>query len=259
MHITGLCLALFVAVTSSQQAVPPLPEKPAPRRPAAPAVRTTGSSTFAVLVSDPAGAPIGGVKVTVEGPAQRMATTERGRIAFENLPAGTYRFRFERAGFVTLEREIAARGSVPIDVKVTLTPAPEPPPPPPAPEPVAPPPPPPAADVAPLTIDLPAFIEKNYIGREPQKTSSLACGSNATATLLQLHGALAEHTHAEWDEFLYVIAGQGTARITARDQPLSAGVFVMVPRGAAHTLTASGRNPLVMLSIRPGDRCAAPR
>jgi uncharacterized RmlC-like cupin family protein len=272
MQITGFLLAVAVNLASLPQAPPQTPGQTpaqapapaprqtpaqAPRRPAAPA-RTTGPATLAVRVSDPAGAPIGGVTVTVDGAAQRQSTTEHGRIAFENLPVGQYRLRFEREGFVTLERELTARGGAPMDVNVTLTPAPAPPPPPPAPAPAPALPPPPAADVAPLALDLPAFIEKNFVGREGQKISLLACGSGATATLLQLHEPLAEHTHAEWDEFLYVIAGQGMSRIKARDQPLSAGVFVMVPRGVPHALSASGRNPLVLLSIRPGDRCAAP-
>jgi mannose-6-phosphate isomerase-like protein (cupin superfamily) len=269
MPITGILLAALVSVASIPQAAPPTPA-PTPRQPPAqtprqptaqppkrPAARS-GVATLAVRVTDPAGTPVSAVNVTLEGPASRQATTEQGRIAFENLPAGTYRLRFESDGFVTLERELVARGSTPIDVKVTLTPAPEPPPPPPAPVPEPPAPPPPAADVAPLVVDLPAFIEKNFIGREAQKTSALACGSDATATLLQLRDPLTEHTHADWDEFLYVIAGQGTARIQTREQSLTAGVFVMIPRGVAHALSASGRGPLVLLSIRPGDRCPAP-
>jgi mannose-6-phosphate isomerase-like protein (cupin superfamily) len=268
MQMTGLGFAVFVTLASLNQApqqVPqpapkpaPQPAKPVPQQPrTATPSRTTGSATLAVQVSDPAGAPIGGVKVTVDGPTRRQATTERGRIAFENLPAGVYRLRFEREGFITLERELTARGSTPLDVKVTLTPAPEPPPPPPAPVP-EPPPPPPPSDAAPVVIDLPAFIEKNFVGRGAQKISSLACGSGATATLLQLREPLAEHTHTEWDEDLYVIAGQGSVHIAGRDQPLTAGVFVMVPRGTPHALAASGRNPLVLLSIRPGDRCDKP-
>jgi mannose-6-phosphate isomerase-like protein (cupin superfamily) len=234
------------------QTTKPAAQPPAPRA-AAPA-RTTGSATLAVLVSDPSGAPIGGVKVIVDGPTRRQATTEHGRIAFENLAAGLYRLRFERDGFVTLERELTARGGAPIDVKVTLTAAPEPPPPPPAPVPVPPPPPPPS-DAAPVVIDLSAFIEKNFVGRDAQKVSSLACGSGATATLIQLRKPLAEHTHAEWDEFLYVMVGPGTLHLAGRDQPLTPGVFLMVPRGTPHALEASGRNPLVLVSIRPGDRC----
>src|SRR3990172_6169935 len=67
--------------------------------------------------------------VTVEGADKRSARTEAGRIAFENLKAGAYRLRFEREGFVTLERELTARGGAPTDVKVTLAPMPAPPPP----------------------------------------------------------------------------------------------------------------------------------
>src|SRR5215212_2341637 len=141
--------------------------------------RSAGSATFAIMVADPAGAPLGGVKVTLEGPASRSSTTEGGRLAFENLPSGTYRLRFELAGFNTLERDVVARGVAPIDVKVTLTPAPKPPPPPPAPvEPV--PPPAPALGAEPVSVDMTAFIEKNYIGRAAGKTSQLACATGGT-------------------------------------------------------------------------------
>jgi mannose-6-phosphate isomerase-like protein (cupin superfamily) len=206
-------------------------------------------------VSDPAGAPIGDVKVTINGPVSRDAKTERGRIAIENLPAGTYRLRFEREGFVSLEREVTARGSVPIDVKVTLTPLPSPPP---APVPELPAKPPaPALSTAPVTIDMPSFIEKNYVGRSAGKTSALACAAGGAATLMQVKDPLVEHTHADADEFLYTIAGEGSVRAAGRDQPLRAGVFMMVPRGVPHIIVAVTRSPLVLLSIRAGEHCSA--
>lgn len=274
MQITGLFLAALVSFAPVPQATSPAPppaksppaqappqtpppatsqKPPQTRRPAA-AARTRGPATLAVHVADPAGTPIGGVTVTLEGPLQRTATTEGGRIAFENLPTGTYRLRFERAGFVTLERELVARGGAPIDVTVTLTPAPEPPPPPPPAAPA----PPPTADVDPIVVNIPAFAETNSIGRDPEKTSPIGCSNGATATLLQIRGSQAEQTHDDWDEFLYVVKGQGSAHIRGRDQPLTAGVLLMVPRGVARALTASGRNPLVTLSIRPGDHCTPP-
>jgi mannose-6-phosphate isomerase-like protein (cupin superfamily) len=218
--------------------------------------RSGGSATFAISVSDPGGAPLGGVTVTVGGPASRSATTERGRIAFENLPAGMYRLRFEREGFVTLEREVAARGGAPIDVKVTLTPAPKPPPPPPAPvEPV--PPPPPTISADPVSVDMTEFLDKNFVGRAAGKTSQLACSTGGTATLIQLNKPLPEHVHADADEFLYVVAGEGTARAGDKEQRLRTGIFMLVPRGVSHSLAASGRSPLVVLSTRAGERCAA--
>ena len=120
-----------------------------------------------------------------------------------------------------------------MDVKVTLTPAPPPPPPPEAkpapPEPVAPP-----SDLAPVTIDLPSFIEKNYVGRAPGKTSPLACATTGDATLVQLHEPLAEHTHADGDEFLYVIAGEGSARAREGSAPAARRRAVAgAPRDAA--------------------------
>ena len=253
--IATAAVALHAQGQAPTQAQPPT--QPPPQRQPQPQRRATGGpATLAVLVSDPAGAGIGDVKVTMQGAVTREARTEQGRIVFEDVPAGTYRLRFDRDGFISLEREVVARGGAPIDVKVTLTPAPPPPPPPetkpPAPDPV-----PPVADGAPVTIDLPSFIEKNYIGRSAGKTLDLACAATGAATLIQLHEPLAEHTHAKADEFLYVIAGEGTVREGKDQQPLHAGVLILVPRGVAHAVTVTGRNPLVMISIKSGDRCTA--
>ena len=218
-----------------------------------------GSVTFAVLVSDSSGTPLTDVKVTLSGAAERASRTEAGRIVFEGLPAGVYRFRFEKDGFVPFEKELTARGSTPIDVKVTLTAAP----PPPKPvEPVAPPPapaPPPPTDVKPVVLDMPAFIEKNYVGRAAGKTTPLGCSSHGSATLIQINDPIASHAHADADEYIYVIAGQGNAKLGNRDESLGPGVYLLIPRGLAHAFTAGPKKeqkPLVMISIRAGDVCA---
>jgi mannose-6-phosphate isomerase-like protein (cupin superfamily) len=234
-------LALMLAVG---QAATPRPQR-----------RSVGNAAFAIMVTDPSGAPVGDVKVTLTGPVSREARTERGRIAFENLPTGSYVVRFEREGFFSLEREVVARGGAPIDVKVTLTPEPPPPPPP---VPVVPPKPPaPAVTAEPVGIDMTTFIEKNYVGRGAGKTSALACAAGGGATLIQVKDPLIEHTHADADEFLYTIAGEGSVRAGGRDQPLRAGFFMMVPRGVPHIIVAVTRNPLVLLSIKAGEHCSA--
>jgi mannose-6-phosphate isomerase-like protein (cupin superfamily) len=211
-----------------------------------------GRVTFAVLVTDSTGAPIPGVLVSMTGPADRSGRTEAGRLVFENLPAGAYRFRFEREGFIPFEKEVAGRGSKPIDVKATLSAAP-PPPPPPAPEPA--PVPLPAADATPVVLDMPAFIEKNYVGRAAGKTTPLACGGGGSSTLVQINDPIATHAHADADEFIYVIAGQGTANMGERHEPLGPGVFLMIPRGLAHGFTTGPRKPLVMIATRAGGAC----
>jgi mannose-6-phosphate isomerase-like protein (cupin superfamily) len=208
-----------------------------------------GSATLAVSVSDAGGAPLGDVNVTLTGPQSRQARTERGRIALEELPAGVYRLRFDREGYLSFEREVTARGGAPIEVKVTLTAAPPPPKPPAPPEP----PPPPSVKADPVTVNISTFLDKNFIGRLPEKSSRLACSGSGTATLIQLRDPL-DHTHAAADEYIYVVAGAGNIRIGGADQPLQTSVFAFVPRGTPHTLTPGGRNPLIVLSVL-GEPC----
>jgi mannose-6-phosphate isomerase-like protein (cupin superfamily) len=217
--------------------------------------RGSGRVAFAIAVSDPTGAPLSDVKVTMTGASERTSRTEAGRLVFENLPAGNYRFRFDKEGFISLEREVSARGTVPIDVKVTLTPAP---PPPPAPAPVAAPPAPaPAAvDAKLVVLDMPAFVEKNYVGRAGGKTTSLGCSTGGSSTLIQINDAISTHSHADADEYLYVIAGQGSANMGDRHEPLGPGVYMLIPRGVEHGFTTGPKKPLVMISTRAGEKCA---
>lgn len=215
-----------------------------------------GSVTFAVVVTDASGAPIDDARVTLTGTAERTGRTEAGRLAFEELRPGTYRLRFDKDGFVPLERELTARGGTPIDVKVTLDAAP----PPPKPiEPVKPPAPPapPTVDAKPMGLDLPTYITNNYVGRAPGKASGLSCTTGGAANLLQINDPIRQHTHGDSDEFVYVIAGEGNAQIgTNNAEPMSAGMFLVVPRGMAHSFTAT-KKPLVVLSILAGDKCAS--
>ena len=214
-----------------------------------------GPGTFAVSVTDPEGKPIPNVLVTVEGGVTRSVRTEGGRIALESLPPGAYILRFEREGYLTLERELTARGGAPIDVKVTLKPLPAPAPPPPAPPPVAAEPTRPTIDAKPAVVDVPALIEKNWVGRNPSRATPISCGSDGLTQLIQLNEALMPHDHAESDETFYVVAGEGNAMVGAASHRLKAGVLVFVPRGTRHGLAPTGKNPLIVLSARPGEPC----
>lgn len=227
-----------------------LPEQlDAQRRGAAP---RTGPVTLAIAVADPSGTPVGDVRVTLTaatGSLSRTSRTERGRTVFENLPAGEYRLRFEKNGYIALERDVTGRGARPIEVKVTLAPEPLPPI-----EPVGTLPP-PVVDARMVVLDMPAFIEKNYIGRAAGKTTPLGCATGGNSTLLQINEPLAQHAHEDADEFIYVIAGQGMARLSGREEPLGPAVFMMIPRGMPHTFTAGPKKPLVVMSVRAGERC----
>jgi mannose-6-phosphate isomerase-like protein (cupin superfamily) len=251
---------------------PPTAEKPAtaekPQTPpgAKPPVSTpkpqpAARPTVTIFVTDHSGQPISGVSVRATGPVERTGETDvEGTLVFRNMTAGTYRLRFEHAKFVTFDREVTVQAGRPLKTTAALDAAP-PPPPPPKPEPAATPPPPPAPppppDVEPSAVAITDFIEKNYIGSAPSKYSSLGCTASATAVLIQLRDPLAEHTHADSDEFLYVVAGEGTHRVAGKETPLAPATLAIVPRGKPHSLARKGRSPLIAVSILSGPPCSS--
>jgi mannose-6-phosphate isomerase-like protein (cupin superfamily) len=103
---------------------------------------------------------------------------------------------------------------------------------------------------------MPAFIEKYYVKKASGTTTPLACSTGGASTLIQINDPIATHTHDDADEFLYVIAGQGSANMGERHESLGPGVYVMIPRGTAHGFTTGPKKPLVMISTRAGERCA---
>ena len=205
------------------------------------------------------GAPLGDVRVSTQSPVAREGTSNPdGSLRLLNVRAGTYRFRFTHEGSITLERDITVRAGESLSIDVSLNPAPKPPPPV-APEPVKPAPapvkglPPPGES---KVVGIPVFLEKNFIGREGRKDSSLGCTPTGTATLHQLREAWLNHTHDDADEWLYIVAGEGALRIgSAADQRVTAGTFSLVPHTVPHALLPTGRNPLIVISVLSGPPC----
>lgn len=212
-----------------------------------------------VTVRDMSGTPLAGVTVTVSGGGSiEERTNEAGTVPL-TLSDGVYRLRFDREGFITLEREVTIRAGRPREIAVSLNRAPAPAAPPPAPAP----PPEPEVPVAtagrsipPANVSITAFLEKNFVGRDPLKESVLGCLPEATARLLQIREPLARHAHDEVDEVLYVVAGEGALRIGEGATELAPGSLSTIPRGTAHALERRGRNPLIVLSTLAGAPCA---
>lgn len=253
MNTSPLVLVLVVLQAGSAAAQP---------APAAQRRLSTRPAASEVVVRDRSGAPLGGVKVIMSGPASQTTTTGLDGIAsLSPSGPGVYRLRFERDGFVTLEREVTVRSGQRPVIDVALSKAPEPPPPPPAPP--APPPPAAPSSVAsapsgpPVFVSIPQFLDKNYIGREPLKESVLGCLADSTTRLLQLHDGIGEHTHADMDEVLYIVAGEGAVRVRDDATPVSAGTLGIVPHGQPHAIERRGRNPLMVLSVLSGVPCRA--
>lgn len=247
---------------SSKPQPPAAPAKPqTPPQTPAPATRAqprppAGGVALTVQVTDRSGNGIADVAVRTIGPVDRTgATAPDGSVTFRAMRAGTYRLRFEKEGFTTFEREvpIASRAA---DVSVALTPAPPPPQPPPAPaQQSTAPPARPTRTVEPRALSIIEYLDRNLIGSEAVKTSMLACADGGTAVLLQVREPLTELQHAESDEILYVVAGNGILRMRNQDTKIEPGYFALVPRGMSHSLRRDGRNALIAVSVLIGSPC----
>lgn len=219
----------------------------------------TRRTVMAVFVTDATGAPLQGVKVKVTGPVPREGTTDAaGAVKFTAMRPGEYRVRFEREGFSTLERDLTLKvqpGGTEIEVALTGGV--------PAPKTEAPPVPTPVQPAAPSrppgdpkTLDVADFVERNIIGRnEPRKMTRLACTPSAATTLIQLREPLLDRMHADADEVLYIVGGEATLRIGAREEDLPLNALVSVPRGTTYSITRRGRNPTILLSVLSGPVC----
>jgi mannose-6-phosphate isomerase-like protein (cupin superfamily) len=270
-RFAAIALALISGVASAQQPPPP-PQPPAgqPAKVPAPAHHTpqrrAQPRATSLVVRDRSGTALGDVHVVVSGPvSQEVVTDASGTASVGTIRDGSYRLRFERDGFITLEREISVSNGQPPEIDVALSAAPAPPPPPvvvapPPPAPVAPPPAPPVASEPggpPVFVAIPEFLDKNYIGRAPLKESVLGCLASSTTRVLQLHDALSEHAHADMDEILYIVAGEGMVRIHDSSSVVTAGSLSIIPRGVPHTIERRGKNPVIVLSTLSGAPCRA--
>jgi mannose-6-phosphate isomerase-like protein (cupin superfamily) len=239
------------AQTAPAPAVPPV-------RTAPPARATAKPATFTIQVTDALGVPLADAAVTVTGPVAREGVTSSdGSLRLTNMRPGTYRLRFSREGSITLERDLTLRAGESPAIDVALSAAPV------APAPVAP----PAPSAPNVTAELgppgdpkvtavPLFLEKNFIGgREARKDSPLGCTATGTATLHQLRDSWLAHTHDTAEEWLYVVAGEGTLRIGTTEQKVQAGTFSLVPHTVTHAIIPQGRNPLILISVLSGPAC----
>ncbi|MEO5739476.1 MAG: carboxypeptidase regulatory-like domain-containing protein [Vicinamibacterales bacterium] len=227
----------------------------------APAAKATAKPlTLTVQLTNPAGEPLADVTATTTtGPVSREGVTgAEGSLRWVNMRPGNYRLRFTREGSMTLERDVTLRAGEPLIVEAALAPAPV------APvAPVAPPAPvasntpgklPPPGD--PKVTPVPLFLERNFIGgREARKDSLLGCTPTGTAMLHQLRDSWLAHMHDDADEWIYVVAGEGTLRLGASEQKIQAGTFSLVPHTISHALIPQGRNPLIVISVLSGPPC----
>ena len=244
-----LLFATVIAVTLAAGVAGQTRQKraPQPRRP---------PTETQIIVRDQSGMPLQGARIAVSGSMTRQATTGAdGTAALAALGDGPYRLRFEHEGFITLERDLTMKGGQPGIIDVVLSAAPVPlavrrPTPTPAPEGAR-----ASASGEPTNVSIPAFLDKNFIGRDPLKESVLGCTAGGTTRLLQLRDPLAGHVHPNLDEVLYVVAGDGAVRIGDQTTAVTAGSLSVIPRGVPHAVERRGKNPLIVISTLAGGPC----
>jgi hypothetical protein len=262
-HMKGLLAALALGVAAANPAAQTTgteapPHRPAVASPKTPTVASPKPTSVRISVRDQGGATLTGVRLSVAGTTgDAEFTTGAAGTAIVPIPkAGLFRVRCEREGFVTLEREfIVGNGAWnPVDVVLNAAPPPPPAPVPPAPSQAA-----PAATIPPsgppMTVSIPDFVDKNFIGRDPVKESILACKPLETVRLLQMRENIAPHVHDRIDEIIYVVAGEGAVRIGEEQSPIRAGSLVFVPNGSDHSIERRGKNPLIVVSTLVGASC----
>lgn len=127
--------------------------------------------------------------------------------------------------------------------------------PPPAPAPAPPPTPAMAPGGPAISVSIPDFVDRNYIGREPMKESILACKPLETVRLLQMREPIARHVHERLDEVVYVVAGEGAVKVGDESVALRPGSLIVLPHGSGHAFERRGKNPLVILSTLVGSAC----
>ena len=251
------CLAFGLLHVASSSAAPPGDAQAATAKP----------GSLALTVVGDAGSTVSGAAVTVHGAVDRKAVTGVDGVATVlNLPAGTYRARVTRDGFITFEKEVVVRpgARVAAEAVVSVAPASTAPPPPPPMEKPKPTPPPQTvmgpvgqARLESLTDLAEAMLRDKERIKDPVVERDLGCSVATSSRLLLVRETLESHTHIDADEVVYILAGDATLRLGDKDQPLSAGWYGLVPRGTAHSIARRGRNAPIVLSVQSGRPCGS--
>lgn len=215
------------------------------------------------MVTNATGTTLSAVRVEMTGPVTREGDTDgNGTVRFTGLRAGTYRARFRGDRVITFEREVVVRTGQTSEVDVALNPAEEKPAPAPPPPPPSPPPPPPPAPAPvgpagqPRTTSLVDLAEKEMIGRnQPRRETLVACSGNTRSTLVQITQEQSQRLYDGAESLLYVIAGDGSVRLSGRETALTPGSLVSIPRSVPYAVTKRGSRPLIMLSVLSGEPC----
>ncbi len=220
--------------------------------------RSARPGSVVLTVTSEAGELLSGAMVTAHGAVDRAGVTGAdGLVTLQTMPAGIYRCRITRDGFIMLDKEVTVRAGARTTAEGVLAAAP---PPPPAPAPPPPvetraAPPPTGTAGAPSLLSIPDLAEVMLRDSQPIVERQIGCSGLASSRLILARETIALHRNPDFDEMLYVVAGEATLTLAETDKVVTAGWFGLVPRGTSYSLVRRGRNPIVVLSMQSGQPC----
>jgi len=235
--LAPLCLVMLSAATT----------------PAAAPART--AATVDVLVTDRRGRPLPSAHVVIDGLSDREGNTNTaGHIVFRNMTPGAYKMQVARDAYITFEKEFEIRsGRGSLKVSAALSPnsslaarAPK------TPEPVK-----PTREPGPQVVSITALAEKHVVGASEVKESPLGCSGATGARLIQVGESLSDEAHANAEQMIYVVTGEGELTVNGKTEHVKPGMFSIIPRGTSYALDRRGRKPVVLLSVVGGQPCGS--
>ena len=100
------------------------------------------------------------------------------------------------------------------------------------------------------------LAERSLSGKDGVKVVPIGCTGLTSARLIVLRDALPAASYADADENLYLMAGEATMTIDAKQQSLTPGWFAQLPRGTKFEVVRKGRNPVIFMSLLNGRPCS---
>jgi len=101
-------------------------------------------------------------------------------------------------------------------------------------------------------------IELGLPGRQALEIVSGRCGSrHMTLRRVEIpvprpgEGPRAAHQHSDFEECIFVLAGQGTTFADSGEFPLEPGDALLMPAGEKHVTRTTGTEPLLLLCFFP--------
>ena len=230
---------------------------PAPQTAAA----TARPGSLALTVTSEKGVLLSDAIVGVHGAVDRGGTTGvDGVVTLQNLPAGTYRCRVTRDGFVMLDKEVTIRAGARTAAEGVLWAAPTPSPSPtptPSPSPQATPASAPAGPVGtPRALSIAELGDQMLRDSQPTTERPIGCSGVTSTKLIATRENIALHRNPNADEVLYLLAGDATLTLAGNDQSVSAGWVSLVPRRNRLFADPPGPEPgrAALGAVRPAVR-----